>query len=57
VLGLAKQLEKEGVKAATQAEAHRLTQQALAELDAAQAVGLASQALYQMTQKMSQRIQ
>lgn len=57
VVGLAKQLEKEGVKAATQAEAHRLTQQAFAELDAAQAVGLASQALYQMTKKMSQRIQ
>lgn len=57
VATLAKQLEKEGVKAATQAEAHRLTQQALAELDAIQAVGPATQALYQMTQKMSQRIQ
>jgi geranylgeranyl diphosphate synthase type I len=57
VVELAKQLENEGIKAATQAEAHRLTQQALAELDAAQAVGLASQALYQMTQKMSRRIQ
>ncbi|RCK76235.1 MAG: Octaprenyl diphosphate synthase [Anaerolineae bacterium] len=57
VYGLAKQLEDEGVRTTTQAEAYRLTQQALAELNAAQADGVAFQALYQMTHQMSQRIQ
>ncbi len=57
VLSLAKQLEDEGIKAATQAEAHRLTERALAELDAAQPTGIAAHALHLLTSQMSQRIQ
>ncbi len=57
VLSLARQLEEEGIRAATEAEAHRLTQRALSELSAAQPAGLAAQALIALTHKMSQRIQ
>lgn len=56
-LELARLLEQEGIRAATQAEAHRLTQQALAALQAAQPIGAAGEALYQMAAQMSQRIQ
>lgn len=57
VMELAKQLDKEGIRAATQSEARRLTQQALTELAAAQPSGSAAEALYQLTQQMSERIQ
>jgi len=56
VYDLAKSLEAEGIRAATQAEALRLTQQALAELSAAQPHGIAAEALYQLTNQMSRRI-
>jgi geranylgeranyl diphosphate synthase type I len=57
VVELAKLLEEEGIRAATQAEAQRLTQQALDELQAAKPSGLAAEALYQLTYQMSRRIQ
>lgn len=57
VVELAARLEEEGIRAATQAEAQRLTQQALMELDAAHPVGLAFEALTQIAAQMSERIQ
>ncbi|MFN3309990.1 MAG: hypothetical protein ACK44E_12360, partial [Anaerolineales bacterium] len=56
VVELAARLEEEGIRAATQAEAQRLTQQALMELDAAHPVGLAFEALSQIASQMSERI-
>ncbi|MCS6906639.1 MAG: polyprenyl synthetase family protein [Anaerolineales bacterium] len=56
VLTLAQELEEEGIRAATQAEATRLTQLALAELSAAQPSGPAAEALSSLTRQMSQRV-